>query len=247
MHTSSSQSHMEYDEQFNLIDEMVGDAFGVNVTFDEPEDFDVEEEAQRFYQFLKEMNMSLFEGSSNLKSSMCVRLLASKSNWNVPNQCLEFFAKMMLDVTPTKDNLLTSFYDAKRLVSKLSLKVRKIYCCISDCMLFYDNEFDTSDGALLECKLYKSPRYKVRSKAINLFHMFHTIPSPYMHLRGPCTSPTTHIPAHEEDNEGKDEEDHGDDHEGHNEDDNEGHDRAAHLSEYQMIDGRCYIRPSGNS
>ena len=27
-HSSSSRSHMEYDEQFNLIDEMVGDAFG---------------------------------------------------------------------------------------------------------------------------------------------------------------------------------------------------------------------------
>lgn len=34
---------MEYDEQFNLIDEMVGDAFGVNLTYDELEDFDGEE------------------------------------------------------------------------------------------------------------------------------------------------------------------------------------------------------------
>ncbi|CAK8531409.1 unnamed protein product [Lathyrus sativus] len=42
-HTSSSRSHMEFDEQFNLIDEMVGNAFGVNVTYDEPQDFDGEE------------------------------------------------------------------------------------------------------------------------------------------------------------------------------------------------------------
>lgn len=34
-------------------------------------------------------------------------------------------------------------------------------------MLFYDNEFDTNDEALEECKFYKSPRYKVCSKAIN--------------------------------------------------------------------------------
>lgn len=47
---------------------MVGDAFGVNMTYDEPEDFDGEElsneKAQRFYQLLKEMNTLLFEGSS---------------------------------------------------------------------------------------------------------------------------------------------------------------------------------------
>ncbi|CAK8575475.1 unnamed protein product [Lathyrus sativus] len=98
---------------------------------------------------------------------MCVRLLAAKSNWNVPDQCLEYFAKMMLDATPTKDNLPTSYYDAKWLVSKLDLEVRKIVCCIKGCMLFYDNEFGINDEALEECKFRKSPRYQVRSKAIN--------------------------------------------------------------------------------
>ncbi|KAI5396620.1 hypothetical protein KIW84_023799 [Lathyrus oleraceus] len=170
-HASSSRSHMEHREEFSLISDMVGDAFGVNVTYDEPQDFDQEElpneEAQKFYQLLQEMNTPLFEGSSDSKLSMCVRLLAAKSNWNVPDQCLEFFAKMMLDATPTKDNLPTSFYDAKRLVSKLGLEVRKIDCCTNGCMLFYDNEFGTNDGSLEECKFCKSPRYKVRSKAIN--------------------------------------------------------------------------------
>ncbi|CAK8571306.1 unnamed protein product [Lathyrus sativus] len=73
---------------------------------------------------------------------------------------------MMLDATPTKYNLPTRFYDAKRLMSKLGLKVRKIDYCISGCMLFYDNEFGTNDGALEECKFCKSTRYKVCIKAI---------------------------------------------------------------------------------
>ncbi|CAK8534900.1 unnamed protein product [Lathyrus sativus] len=134
-HASSSRSHMEFDKKFNLIDEMVGNAFRVNVTYDEPQDFDGEElsneEAQRLYQLLKEMNTPLFEGSTDSKLSMCVRLLAAKSNWNVPDQCLEYFAKMMLDATPTKDNLPTNYHDAKRLVSKLGLEVRKIDCSIN--------------------------------------------------------------------------------------------------------------------
>ena len=68
---------------------MVSDAFGVNVAYDEPEDFDAEElpneNAQKFYQLLKEINIPLFEGSSDSRLSMCVRLLAAKSNWNVPD------------------------------------------------------------------------------------------------------------------------------------------------------------------
>lgn len=57
MHALSSRPHVEYDEQFNLIDEMIRDAFRVNVTYDEPEDFDGEElsneEAQRSCQLLR--------------------------------------------------------------------------------------------------------------------------------------------------------------------------------------------------
>lgn len=83
-HASSSRPPMEYVENFNLIGEMVDDALGVNVTYYEPGDFDGEElpneEAQIFYQLLNEMNTPLFEGSSDSKLSMCVRLLSAKSN-----------------------------------------------------------------------------------------------------------------------------------------------------------------------
>jgi hypothetical protein len=80
---------------------------------------------------------------------MSVRLLATMSIWNVSENCLEFFSKMMLDVTPVIGNLPTSYYDVKRLVSKLGLKVKKIDCCVQGCMLFYDNEFSRNDGALV--------------------------------------------------------------------------------------------------
>lgn len=57
---------MQCEEQFNLVDDIVGDAFWVNVTYDELQDFDAEElsneKAQKFYQLLKEINISLFEG-----------------------------------------------------------------------------------------------------------------------------------------------------------------------------------------
>lgn len=99
--------------------------------------------------------------------SVCVRLLAAKSNWNVPDQCLQFFVKMMLDVTSMKENMPTSYYDVRRMVSKLELEVKKIDCCVGGCMLFYDNEFGTNDGELEECKFCKSLGYLVLNKGVD--------------------------------------------------------------------------------
>lgn len=99
---------------------MVGDAFWVNVAYDKLQDFDAEElsrkKAQEFYQLLKEINTSLLGGSSDFRLRMCVRLLTAKSNWNVHDQCLDFFAKMILNVTLVKENTYVSFYDVKRMV-----------------------------------------------------------------------------------------------------------------------------------
>ncbi|XP_024630664.2 uncharacterized protein [Medicago truncatula] len=92
---------------------------------------------------------------------MCVRLLAGKSNWNVPEECAEYYTKMMRDSTPVPENLPLSYYEAKQLVMKLGLEEKKIDCCVNGCMLFYDNEFGKNDGALEECKFCNSPRYGV--------------------------------------------------------------------------------------
>lgn len=77
------------------------------------------------------------------------------------------YCKKDVDATSTKENLPTSFYDAKRLVSKLDQEVRKINCCIRGFMLFHENEFGTNNEALEECKFCNNPRYLVCSKAIN--------------------------------------------------------------------------------
>ncbi|KAI5385345.1 hypothetical protein KIW84_072082 [Lathyrus oleraceus] len=65
---------------------------------------------------------------------MCVRLLDAKSNWNVLDQRLEFFAKMMLDATHVKENMPTGYYDAKRMVSKLGLEVKRLIVELETCL-----------------------------------------------------------------------------------------------------------------
>ena len=102
------------------------------------------EDTQRFYNLLVDTNKPLYEGASDSKLSISMRLLACKSNWNVPDQCLDFISKMLLDVTPIKESLPKIFYDAKRLVSKLGLEAMRIDCCMDGCMLYYND-----DGALI--------------------------------------------------------------------------------------------------
>jgi len=49
---------------------------------------------------LAEANEHVFEEVKESKILVCIRLLAFKSNWNVPNQALDQMAKLILDLTP---------------------------------------------------------------------------------------------------------------------------------------------------
>jgi len=81
---SSSDVHVDESEQFLVMQDMVYDALGQHERF-EPSNFNnieepPNEEAQRFYDLLLEANESLFEGAVDSKLSMCMKLLACKSN-----------------------------------------------------------------------------------------------------------------------------------------------------------------------
>jgi len=112
-----------------------------------------DEATQDFYNLLS-ANLPLYEGASESKLSVCVKLMACKTNWNVPQKCLDFFASMLADVCPSKNSLPENFYQAKKLVSKLGLNSQKIDCCVNGCMLYYKDTV-----ADRECKFCHNPRY----------------------------------------------------------------------------------------
>ena len=47
---------------------------------------------QRFYDMLMATNQPIYEGCSESTFSLAVRLLASRSNWKVPQKCIDYFA-----------------------------------------------------------------------------------------------------------------------------------------------------------
>lgn len=97
------ETNVEYNEdvnteQFNMMDDMVADALGVELSYGDDVEVDEEEQppnekAQRFYRLLSESNTPLYEGSSYTKLSMCVWILAHKSNYLNPDDGMD-------DITP---------------------------------------------------------------------------------------------------------------------------------------------------
>ncbi|XP_015960485.1 uncharacterized protein LOC107484411 [Arachis duranensis] len=142
---------------------MVVDAAGPELMsqFEEHMEEPPNAEAKKFYDLLQSVQRPLFEGCmDHSELSMVVKMLSIKAKGNVSQQIFDDFVKAMKEVMP-KDNLLVSnFYEAKKLVSKLGMKSNKIDCCINGCMLYYKE----NDIPRKECKFCHSPRYKIDKK-----------------------------------------------------------------------------------
>ncbi|BAT81895.1 hypothetical protein VIGAN_03180500 [Vigna angularis var. angularis] len=109
------------------MEDMVHDALRQNESWQASTSNNIEEapneETQRFFNFLLDANQPLYGGASDSKLSMCVRLLACKSNWNIPNQGIDFIAKMVMDATPIKSGLPKTYYDAKKVCIKVGITI----------------------------------------------------------------------------------------------------------------------------
>ncbi|PNX59693.1 hypothetical protein L195_g059814, partial [Trifolium pratense] len=122
----AAQNYQHY--PFNEMNDMISDALGFNVVNNGLEDeYDGDElpnaEAQRFFNLLRETNEPLFEGSTDSKLTVCVKLLGIKSQYLVPELAMDLIAKLVLETTPisARGDLPQTYYEAKQLVSKLGL------------------------------------------------------------------------------------------------------------------------------
>jgi len=121
----------------------------VNVIEDEEQQPNVE--AQKFYDMLEFAHRPIYDGATESKLSISIRILGARTNWHTT---LDYFFKMLLDVAPTENYIPTTYYEVKKVVSTLGFKVVKIDYCEVGCMLYYKE-----DIKLNECKFCSLPRY----------------------------------------------------------------------------------------
>ncbi|XP_058731844.1 uncharacterized protein LOC131603526 isoform X1 [Vicia villosa] len=177
-HSSSGgnvgQDNTGDEEQFDAMNEMVSDVFGpfvnapnVNAGMENETVSEGEvpnEKAQRFYDELISANQPIYEGASESRLSISVKLLAAMSNWHVPQKAMDFFSQMLIDVCPTKGCLPEKYYQVKKLVSKLGLEVEKIDCCVNGCLLYIKE-----DSTLTECRVCGAARYVPRKSGMGKY------------------------------------------------------------------------------
>ncbi|XP_039687914.1 uncharacterized protein [Medicago truncatula] len=159
-----SNDHVHHDGQFDVMDKMLYDAFRLyedvpHANANIGNELLAEGElpntnAKKFYDKLISFNKPIYEGATESKLSISVKLLSIMANWHVPQKGIDFFAQMLKNVCPVKKCFPENCYQATQLVSKLGLKVEKIDCCKKGCMLYYKD-----DSKLSECKFCSAPRF----------------------------------------------------------------------------------------
>ncbi|XP_059292009.1 uncharacterized protein LOC132045446 [Lycium ferocissimum] len=113
------------------------------------------EEAMHFYQELEKASRPLWVGSQHSKLYVAVRMINIKLDWTVAEAAMDSMIKLVGELVTPEFDIPKSYYQAKRLVSKLGLSYDIIHCFPNSYMLFYKQ-----DANLNECKLCGHAHYR---------------------------------------------------------------------------------------
>jgi len=92
-------------------------------------------EAQMFYDMLAAANEPIYDGATESKLSVGIRLLVARMNWHTPEKCLDHFIKLLVDVAP-KDNCIPKtrggalHSTGRKSHLDIALGLASIFCCI---------------------------------------------------------------------------------------------------------------------
>jgi hypothetical protein len=102
-------------------------------------------EVQNFYRLLAAADEKVHDGTDVTVLQAVTRLMAMKSKYNFLNQCYNDIIKLIIDLIPTKHNMLKDLYQSKKIVSALDMNYEKIDVCEKNCMLFWKEHKDDTE------------------------------------------------------------------------------------------------------
>jgi hypothetical protein len=117
-------------------------------------------EVQNFYRLLAAADVKVHDGTDVTVLQAVTRLMTMKSKYNFSNQCYNDMVKLIIDLIPTKHNMLKDLYQSKKIVAGLSMKYEKINVCKTNCMLFWKEHRDATE--YIHCS--RSRYVKVRNE-----------------------------------------------------------------------------------
>nr|KYP33357.1 hypothetical protein KK1_045793 [Cajanus cajan] len=153
------------------MESMVNDAFGhweeeaVNATTSQALGADERlhehpiEDHNGFSEFLNDANQTLYEGSRHTKLEFIIKLYHIKFLCGLSDKAMTMILDLLRDAFH-EAKLPPSFYEAKKIITKLGLNYTKIDACLNDCMLYLEDD----DKDLQTCKHYGTSRWNPKKK-----------------------------------------------------------------------------------
>jgi hypothetical protein len=90
---------------------------------------DLPSEMQNFYRLLAASKEKVHDGTDVTVLQVVTRLMLFKSKYNFSNQCYNDIMKLIIDLIPSKYNMLKDLYQSKKIVSDLGMNYEKIDAC----------------------------------------------------------------------------------------------------------------------
>jgi hypothetical protein len=161
------------------IQNMINDAFGVDrnhsneVPIASNVDIEIDEdvmpnttqgrtEAKEFYELAKDGEQPLYEGCTKYsKLAFLVKLYHIKCLCGMSDKAMTMILELLQDAFEHA-KIPSSFYEAKKTVTKLGLNYEKIPVCPNDCMLYWGNREDEERET---CKVCHTSKWKSRIKS----------------------------------------------------------------------------------
>ncbi|KAL3810174.1 hypothetical protein ACJIZ3_000048 [Penstemon smallii] len=146
----------------NNMQEMLHDAFRMEVEFDDFESVPREDEgerpckeAEKFYRLMQDAEKELYPGCQKFsRLSFIVRLLQIKCLGNWTDSSFTLMLNLLRESFPEGAQLPKNYYETKTILKDLGLDYKKIDACKNDCMLYWGvNESKT------RCETCDEPRW----------------------------------------------------------------------------------------
>ncbi|XP_061344016.1 uncharacterized protein LOC133289989, partial [Gastrolobium bilobum] len=169
--------NVDADPMFN----MINDAFGINRQHDNEGQFqsnenNAEDEGttqnaateevsadKEFYEVARDGELPLYEGCVKYsKLSFIVKLYHIKCLCGMTDKSMTMILELLKDAFEHA-NIPASFYEAKKIITKLGLDYKNIHACPKNCMLYWGEE----DESRQSCKVCHTSRWKPPVKEVS--------------------------------------------------------------------------------
>jgi hypothetical protein len=97
---------------------------------------------QNFYKLIAASNEKVHDDIDMTVLQAVICLMALKLKYNFLNQCYNDIIKFIIDLVPSKHNMLKDLYQSKKMLASLGMNYKKIDVCKKNYMLFWKGHKD---------------------------------------------------------------------------------------------------------